>query len=71
MYRRQSQWKKKLRSRLVSGINERFLAIHISFNAKIMQYALENWPAQSEEYRRNGETGPYHYIASVYEKLGL
>lgn len=47
------------------------LAIHISFNAKIMQYALENWPAQSEEYRRNGETGSYHYKASVYEKLGL
>lgn len=63
--------KRSLDQDLCPALMRDSLAIHISFNAKIMQYALENWPAQSEEYRGNGETGPYHYIASVYEKLGL
>lgn len=63
--------KRSLDQDLCPALMRDSLAIHISFNAKIMHYALENWPAQSEEYRRNGETGPYYYIASVYEKLGL
>lgn len=63
--------KRSLDQDLCPALMRDSLAIHISFNAKIMQYALENCPAQSEGYRRNGETGPYYYIASVYEKLGL
>lgn len=63
--------KRSLDQDLCPALMRDSLAIHISFNAKIMQYALENWPAQGEGCRRNGETGPYYYIASVYEKLGL
>jgi len=47
------------------------LAMHISFNAKIMQYALENWPASYENLKSKGETGPYYYKESVYRDLGL
>lgn len=47
------------------------LAIHIPFNSKIMQYALENWPASHQKYRSEGKTGGYHYTDSVYEKFGL
>jgi len=47
------------------------LAIHISFNAAIMQYALESWENRFYELKRNGETGPYYYKDSVYNDLGL
>lgn len=47
------------------------LAMHISFNASILEYALENWPDSFEKHKVRGETGPYYYKESVYEKLGL
>jgi hypothetical protein len=47
------------------------LAVHISFNAKIMQYALDNWPLSFEACRREGKSGPYYYKAEVYKGLGL
>ena len=47
------------------------LAVHISFNAKILQYALEHWPASDERYRREGKTGAYYYNESVYKELGI
>jgi hypothetical protein len=47
------------------------LAIHISFNAAIMQYALDNWPTTYESVEREGKSGPYYYKAEVYKELGL
>lgn len=47
------------------------LAVHISYNAKIMQYALENWPRSYQELVKQGETGAYYYGDKVYERLGL
>ena len=47
------------------------LAIHVSFNAAIMQYALENWPSSHATYRAQDKTGPYYYKESLYEELGL
>ena len=47
------------------------LAIHVSFNAAIMQYALDHWPHSHVEYRRAGKTGPYYYKTGVYTGLGL
>jgi MTH538 TIR-like domain (DUF1863) len=47
------------------------LAVHISFNPAIMQYALEYWPDSDAEYRRQGTTGPYKYVELTYSKLGL
>ncbi len=47
------------------------LAIHISFNTAILQYALENWPDSHKRYRSQEKTSPYYYKPEVYRKLGL
>ena len=47
------------------------LAIHISFNAAILQYALEHWPASHAKYKKEGKSGPYYYKQEVYKRLGL
>jgi hypothetical protein len=47
------------------------LVIHVSFNAAILQYALENWEAVYRQYRRDYKTGPYYYQASVYTELDI
>ena len=47
------------------------LAIHVSFNAGILQSALENWPANHAKYRTQGNTGPFYYNSEVYRGLGL
>ena len=47
------------------------LAIHVSFNAKIMQYALENWKFSDNVFKQRKETGPRYYQESVYKELGL
>ena len=47
------------------------LAVHISFNSIIMQYALENWTNEYYELKRNGKRGAYYYSDEIYEELGL
>jgi hypothetical protein len=47
------------------------LAIYIPFGQKIIDYALNNWPSSHANHKKNGDTGAYHYKASVYKELGL
>ena len=47
------------------------LAVHVSFNAAIIQYALDNWPLRHQKYRRENKTGPFYYKTTVYSRLGL
>ena len=47
------------------------LAIHVSFNAAIMQNALDHWPASHHQYRQARKTGPYYYKENVYTGLRL
>ena len=47
------------------------LAVHISFNASIMQHALENWPADHNKLQGEGKSGPYYYNDDVYKGKGL
>lgn len=47
------------------------LAVHISFNAAIMQYALENWPSTDEYYRRQNKKVAFYYPDSRYRGLEL
>ena len=47
------------------------LAVHISFNAAIMQHALDNWPNSHDALRREGKSGPYYYKDATYSGLGL
>jgi hypothetical protein len=47
------------------------LVMHISFNAKILQFALENWPSQHSQLRSEGTVGPYYYKSELYKNVGL
>lgn len=47
------------------------LAIHVSFNAAVMEHALENWPASEAAHRAKGESGPFYYPEAIYRGLGL
>lgn len=47
------------------------LAIHISFEKSIMEYAFSNWIASDAKHRKNGEKGAYRYTPEVYRDLGL
>lgn len=47
------------------------LAVYVSFNASIMQHALENWPANHASLRTQGKTGAFYYNADLYRRLGL
>jgi len=62
--------KKQDNSRCPAIISDE-LALHISFSSKVLEYALNHWPAEHAAYRRDDITGGYHYVESVYNKLGL
>lgn len=47
------------------------LAIHVSFNAQILQYALENWPLSHTNFRQSNTNGPFYYKGTTYNNLGL
>ena len=47
------------------------LAIHISFNSKILQYALENWPSMHNEKLKSNDLQSYHYKPETYSNLGV
>jgi MTH538 TIR-like domain (DUF1863) len=47
------------------------LAVYIPFGPKIIEHALEHWPASHASYKAQLKTGPYHYNNSVYESLGM
>ena len=60
--------KRSMDSELCPPIIQKELAIHISFNSRIMQYALEHWPDSDLQKRENDKSGPYYYKDS---ELGL
>ena len=47
------------------------LAVHISFNAAIMQRALDTWPHSHATQRLSQVSGPFYYKNDVYLELGL
>ena len=47
------------------------LAVYISFNAAILQFALENWPQSHFALKSQNQRGPYFYQSSVYAQLGI
>jgi len=47
------------------------LAVHISFNAAIIQHALDNWPKSHDKFREEGKSGPYYYKEEVYKGFGI
>jgi len=63
--------KRSMDSELCPPIIQNELAIHVSFNARILQYALEHWPDSDAQKRKDEESGAYYYKDSVYKELGL
>lgn len=47
------------------------LAIHISFEHKIINFAVKYWPDWHPRHKREGKSGPYHYNSDVYKNLGI
>ena len=47
------------------------LAVHVSFNQKIIAKALEEWEGLDKSYRPSGKSGAYRYNEETYQKLGL
>ena len=47
------------------------LVVYVSFNAAILQYALENWPNTFVRLKNENKTGPYYYPENIYRNLGL
>ncbi len=63
--------KRSMDGSLCPPVIQEELAVYVSFNAKIVQYALENWGEVHYVYKQKGEAGPYYYKDSVYSNLGL
>jgi len=47
------------------------LALHISYNAKIIEKALTDWEIIHYEYKNQNKTGDFYYNDGVYKNLGL
>ena len=47
------------------------LTVHVSFNARIVQHALENWETGYYNLKRENKSEARHYRPEVYQKLGL
>ena len=47
------------------------LAVHVSYNARILQHALESWPHKHYSLKQQGVSGPHYYTRAVYASLGL
>ena len=63
--------KRKMDDIFCPAIIKEHLAIHISFNKRILEYSLNNWPQQFENLKKNGEKGSYYYPDDLYEKLDI
>jgi len=53
-----------------SAIGNTVYTMHVSFNVKIIQYALDNFPT-AYILNKDKKTGNYSYKDSVYKDLGL
>jgi hypothetical protein len=47
------------------------LVVYTSFNHKIIEYAMDRWPADFHSLRRASTTGHHYYNDDVYRRLGL
>ncbi len=47
------------------------LTLHVSFNAKIIQLALEKWSTLYYSYLKEGKNGAFYYKDEIYSNLGL
>lgn len=46
-------------------------ALHISFNKRILQHAMEHWAPFLSSDRIGPDRGPFHYGSEIYAQLGI
>ena len=56
---------------LCPAIVKKQLALHVSFNVKIIEKALKEWPGYDAQYKAEEKSGAYYYNDSTYHSLGL
>lgn len=61
----------KMRTDLCPPTIKDELAVYVPFGQKIIQHAMDNWPDSDASYRKDGKSGPYYYLDSVYTQLGV
>ena len=47
------------------------LVVHVSFNTRIVQHALETWKTEYDNLKHDGKSSARNYSLEVYENLGL
>ena len=47
------------------------LVVHLSFNHKIIQHAIENWPNEFLKIKQNNEKSARYYNDETYKRYGL
>lgn len=52
------------------AVNDSVYTIHVAFYAKIIKYALDDFPNSYRAYKKE-RRGHYYYKPSVYKELGL
>jgi len=63
--------KRSMDSALCPPVVKDELAVHVSFNQRIVEHAINNWPTSDSKYRSDNKSGPFYYKESVYQGLGL
>lgn len=47
------------------------LSVHVSYNQKIIENAINNWPNSHQKYKQEGKTWWFYYLDSVYKALWI
>ena len=63
--------KRQIDHDLCPAIMREELAIHVSYQQKIIEYAIDYWGDSHRQYRKDGKRVPYSYKPSKYQELGL
>jgi len=58
-------------STLCPPILDEELALHISFNQKIIEKAIVEWPSLHKGYKSKSEIDAYYYLSKVYKELNI
>lgn len=58
-------------SSLCPAVLNNDLVLHVSFKQKLIEKAINEWPALHENFKRKNEIDDYFYKESIYTNLGL
>lgn len=47
------------------------LVVYVPFRQKILEHAIDTWPDEYRNLKREGHTGARNYFDDIYKKLGI